>query len=438
MPIDARIPLLAQAPQMPDLMDVYTKAQQLQNAKQQGQLQGLQLEQGRHALDQLRQSLQDEKAARDIIARHGDDIDAARSELYQELGPNAVKIITDMTNQRQVFAGMQEKDIELAKKRIGVFASTVHGIGNVEPEKRQEAYEQALDFLVKNGLLQQDAIGQSIPKEYPGDDVIGMISQSMTSVEKQIKQQESRLRAEWYARNIESTITARGAKTAADFERLENDIRETQRRIEADDRLDERERQRLIADMQKHRDNIARQAEEEHGRNRRFDEGEKGRMDRLRTQQQFINDRMEKASRSNIAPSEVISVVNNALKAMGRNSLNELEEDEVLYFQGMVDSALMMQRPEFGTKTVPRFILPDRTRTTVTPGQNLNQAPGVFPQGQAPQSFQPTGQSMNLPPLSPGKVYVSGPDGEGLFELPEAQLNDYLKANPKAKAYRAE
>ncbi|HSW39094.1 MAG TPA: hypothetical protein VLL97_06345, partial [Acidobacteriota bacterium] len=280
-------------------------------------------------------------------------------------------------------------------------------------------------------------IGQGIPAEYPGDDIIDLFSRSVVGIENQMKQQIAALRADAYSKNIDSLADSRKDKSAAEIEALKIRAEDLQRQIDRDANLDDRSRDELRARLQMHRETLAQRAEEERGRTRRHELSEDGRNTRAREQQAAIDRRAQAAMKAGIPPTQMLEVINKSLDAMGMNSIHDLDEDTVESFNNLVDSALQGLDPQFGYQ--PGGWFGWGSKATVSTGAPLNPQPqGVFPQEQPPQSFQPAGQPMNLPPLSPGKVYVSGPDGEGLFELPEAQLNDYLKANPKAKAYRAE
>ena len=461
MPIDASIPLQARPPQMPNLLDSFSRAQTLRNQEMQGSLMEQQGMIGQQTVAENQMKLQQQRKAeadrdliRNLYLETGGDPDSFLKQLRTSgVSPETVMgLEKTFTEQKQSYMNLGETERRQQMEKYDRARAMLAPISDLDDDgKAGELFNQTLTAARAMGLIDEQAeegLRQIMPNGFTRDG-LRILQNSLTTgtkiaqeAEKELRAQAAMLRAQSYSQSIQDRIRNTDLRDERERQKLEQDMLQYERLLDKDKNLDDVSRLRITNDLEIARMRIEQAREEEKGRSDRFYAGEAGKTARLNISEQgktvrqkdYLAQKDREAAQKGITPQQMVTVLQGSLKAMGLNSLDDLKDDNLSEFQNLFDAFMSVQQPQFGVE--PSGLFGWGRSTTVAPGPPLNQ--GVFPQGQPPQGFIPDNQPMQVPPLPPGKVYVSGADGDGLFELPEAQLDDYLRANPNARAFKTE
>jgi hypothetical protein len=426
MPIDARIPLGVQPPQvqMPDFLQQAGQAMSLRALVDQQHMVQLQAREQQMRLAQMQQDMADEVKAREILMSSPDARSALPLLQRAGLGTKAIKYVTDYANLNEAFSKMDEAQHDVTTKRLQTLGNIANEIRNAPDDKKQVMWQGALKYLEQNKLMDV----ASLPQQYPGDDMMDVYAQSVVSVENQQKHIIAQQRAQSYAASVESLANSREAKSEADLKKLDIAAQDLQRKIEADSMLDARERQRLTQQLTMHRQTLAQRMVEEAGRNRRFDKGEEGKntrqqksidasMEKTKLVQDRMDERQRMALEKGFTPSQIASATHQAIRDMGYETLDDIDEDSVDAFNNLVESYLGRQMPRFGTKA--GGFMGMGTDATVTPGPQVN------PRSTAPatkiesSSHDIPQQIIDRLPVG-RKVKLTAPDGQVMWVVKDA------------------
>lgn len=152
-----------QFPQMQDPLETAGKVMSLQNLLQQRQSNAMTLQVNQMRLQQMQQDMDDEVSAREIMRKHGNDLEKALPELYSTLGPEkGAKLATSLNQQAESRAKMTVTQLEQLTKGADYLGSQASAILSLPEDQRPSAYEALISRLPKEAL-------QKIPAQYPGE-----------------------------------------------------------------------------------------------------------------------------------------------------------------------------------------------------------------------------------------------------------------------------
>jgi hypothetical protein len=424
MPIDPNIPLSYRPPEIQNPLDAAGKVMNLQHMLQQTEVGKQTLQENDLKLSEMRRNLHDELTAREILSKHPDP-KAAMKELYQRIGQNASKYVTAYANEATALSKLDEAGLDQAAKKLSYLGNSVFSLKDVDEEKKPAAYQQVLKTLVQGGIIKQEDIGQSIPAEYPGDEVVDLFGKIAMSTKDQIAAQTARIRAESYGNRVESLNAAALTKGQIDLGKLELEAQELQRKIRSDSALDERERSRIQNTLDVALKNIYLRKQEEEGRNKRAKEAEEGKTNRQESHDAAVSKRQQMLLEKGFTPNQVALAWSAAFKATGAEDLEDLDDDDVAALNALAESFLQLQQPQLGTQ--PGGFLGLGTSTTVQPGPQVNPRNTIHSTGPVNTTTnppQPTSQQNTLPleiinqmkvgvrtTLSDGSVWIKNADG---------------------------
>jgi hypothetical protein len=150
--INAQIPLMSQAPQAPDLMQNYSKLMALKNMGQQNQLQGQALQENDLKLQEMKQSVNDNLTARQILAETGGDVQKAGPKLYEALGPKAAPVVKTLLEQAQAMATFNESQRKVASEKAAAVSSAIDDtFAETDATKRPQIWANKLAQLSASG-----------------------------------------------------------------------------------------------------------------------------------------------------------------------------------------------------------------------------------------------------------------------------------------------
>lgn len=412
MPIDPRIPLQAEGIRVPNMLESATRVQSLRNMAQQNQLGAQQLERNQLGIDETRETLQATEKARKIMAEEK-DARKAIERIMNEVGPRGVQAAQGIAQLDAALSTMDENQLKATGERLKMIGSAINPIRDMPEEQRAAAYDAALKQLVANGIIKQEDIGAKFPASYPGAETLDMMANSAVSVENQYKSAVAAQRAEAYARNIESLEQQRKNKSGIDWVQYELDVLDLERRLINDVLLDSRERKKLEAQVQMHKDTLAERRREEAGRNRRFDEGEKNETDRLETREKGMMDRLkfreeaiwerQQALQKDYKPEQITAAYQRSMEFVaGKDAtLEDLDDAQIEAVNSLAQAALQLESVEAG-KTKGKKLLGVRygRDVTVTPNGPAMPQGGAASTREATRTTteRPASQARPVPP----------------------------------------
>jgi hypothetical protein len=412
MPIDPRIPLAAQAPQMPNVMESMGRVQSLKNMAQQNRMNDLNLQTGQLNLEETRKRLDATEKARKIMSEEKDARKAAK-RIMKEVGPYGLEVAQEVANFDAALSTMDENQLKATGERLKMIGSAINPIRDMPEEQRAAAYDAALKQLVANGIIKQEDIGAKFPAAYPGAETLDMMANSAVSVENQYRSAVAAQRAKAYADNIASLAKQRDDKANIDWVQYELDVRDLERKLASDEMLDSRERRKLEAQLKQHQDTLRQRAIEERGRNQRFEQGEQGEMDRLNVREEGLMDRLkfreeaiwerQQALQKDYKPEQITAAYQRSMEFVaGKNAtLEDLDDDEIEAVNNLAQAALQLESVEAG-KTQGMKLLGIRygRDVTVTPNGPANPQGGAASTRETTRTTteRPVGQAKPAPP----------------------------------------
>jgi hypothetical protein len=162
--IDPSIPLQGKPPQIPNPMDAMGKMIGMQNAQQ-----GLQ--ENAIKLQQMKQSIKDEQAVRDILAQD-QNLSTAIPKIYKAVGANAPAYLKSMIDQQHSLVTMNAEQMKATRDNLQVFSDAIDQISGLPKEYRDAAYKTKIQNLMQSGLMTPEMI-QHLPPEW--DDELSML-----------------------------------------------------------------------------------------------------------------------------------------------------------------------------------------------------------------------------------------------------------------------
>jgi hypothetical protein len=378
MPINPSIPLQVEPPKPISLVDSWEKAQQLNNSRQLGQQNDMKLQ-------QMRQDNSDQEVIRRAYMQTGAD----PKEFVKRLKSSGIAPQTVMSIEKSIndtLAAERERALRLddtTRKQEMDRYDQLRGILIPIDEEKDDAkaagmFQKAYEISKVRGWTDDKtekviklAMGPGFSRE--GLKVLNNSLSTATDIhkeaEKELRAQATMMRAQSYAQNIDARIEQTDFKNDLSRQRLELDIKDYERLLVKDDSLDDLSRLRIRNTMEIARMRIKQERENEAGRNTRLDKTLANRTANIKVVQDRVDSRYGEAiSKKMVSPSQVASAVSQSLKQMGYETLDDIDADELPDFQGLVDSYLSRQVPEFGKRSSGLFNM--GSSTVVTPSGN--------------------------------------------------------------------
>lgn len=393
MPIDPRIPLQAEGIKVPNMLESATRVQSLRNMAQQNQLGAQNLEKNQLSIDETRENLKATEQARRIMAEEKDPRKAIE-RIRVEVGPRGVQAAVGIANLDASLSTMDENQLKLTGERLKMIGSAINPIRDMPEEQRAAAYDAAYKQLVANGIIDPNDPNSKVPPTYPGAETLDMMANSAVSVENQYKSTVAAQRAKAYADNIASLDESRKDKTVQGRQDYELKVRELERKLLYDENLDSRERKKLEAQLQQHRETLNQRAIEEQGRNRRHDSSEQGQDRRLEVREQGMMDRLmakesaiwdrQQAMAKEFTPAQITAAYQRSMEFVAGKeaTLEDLDDDQIEAVNVMAEQALKLESSNAGKtegKRVPILGIRYGRDVQVTPGQPVGPRGGAAP-----------------------------------------------------------
>lgn len=193
MPIDALIPLsgknpVIEPPQQVESQVLGTQQQQQQLQVGGQQLQGLQMENQQRAQD-----LEDQKTMRQALIQSGGDMQKFQNSIIGKVSPKTMFAFNQMQlNQKKVMADTDAQTIKNDIEKHDALRSLIQTVKSASPEKRQQAWESAIQQGQSRGLIGPGTqLSTTVPDE---DDLTAYengLALSSTQAKEHVEQQNA-------------------------------------------------------------------------------------------------------------------------------------------------------------------------------------------------------------------------------------------------------
>jgi hypothetical protein len=186
--IDPSIPLQVKPPAMPNPMEYAGNMISLKNMMGQQQIQQNQIQQGDIQLQQMKQNMQDEQTARDILA-NDPNINSALPKLYKALGPKAATIAKSLIEHDQALATLNKTQSETTRDNLKTFSDAIDEIASLPAEYRDAAYKTKIGNLIQGKLMSPEMV-QSLPQQWDDELMMGYgnhLKQTQTALDLKVK-----------------------------------------------------------------------------------------------------------------------------------------------------------------------------------------------------------------------------------------------------------
>jgi hypothetical protein len=442
MPINPQIALSVEPPKPINILDTFTRAQQLRNEQQAGQINAQTMQENDLKLESQRQASSDQDTVRSIyFETGGEPTEFIKKLKTSRLAPQTVmgieKTINDNLDSERKRA-LQLTD-DQRKQELDRYDQMRGMLLPIEDEPDDAKAAAMLDQVMQISKI-RGLIDPKIEQVYkiamsPGFNRQGLkilqngLSTGKTIIseaDKAYKNEIAMLRADAYAQSIDDKLLTTDFKNQSDRMRAEAylDNVESQARRRTD--MSGIERSRVLDSASKWRAEIKMAEEEEKGRNTRLESTLTNKTENIKLVQDRVDNRYGEAiSKKMVSPSQVASAVSQSLKQMGYETLDDVDSSDLPAFQNLIDSYLSRQVPEFGKRSSGLFNM--GSSPTVTPGKE------VSPDSTTTKKTTPGKTAQVNPDSKRGAKPTNTPSANPKLDRIPQEFKDKMEVNKKYK-----